>query len=315
MKTIGITGGAGFIGSHITKKFLEEGYKVKASVTNISKSNKYEHLFELGNEDRLSIKALDVQDIGSLRSFSADCDMIIHCGTPFKLGVENPKKDLFDPTIKGTENFLKIVLENDRIKKLVFVASVAAFNTSFPYPVANRGPDHIYTENDEPYLDEANVPYAQAKYFADQRVRKFIAENPDIDTEIVSVSPVTVMGQALSNRSDSTSVGLQYLFKSKKAQDPFTQTLFDEDVEFALVDVRDVAEGVYRAAIIQGNHGKNFLLTSESWKVSDISRMLNQETPRGKARMVYSNELAKKELGVTFRPLSEPLKHFSQNTG
>lgn len=315
MKTVGITGGAGFIGSYITKRFLNEGYRVKVSVTNISKSNKYEHLFELGNEDRLSIKALDVQDMGSLQSFSADCDIIIHSGTPFKLGVEDPKRDLFDPTIKGTENLLKIITENDRIKKLIFVASVAAFNTSFPYPVEHRDPDHLYTEKDEPYLDEANVPYAQAKYYADQRVRSFIDENPEIDTEIVTVSPVTVIGKPLSNRSDSTSVGLQHLFKSKKAEDPFMQTLFEEDVEFALVDVEDVAEGVFRSAIINGNHGRNYLLTSESWKVSDISRMLNLEAPKEQARMVYSNELARNELGVNFRPASEPLKRFSESTG
>ena len=94
MKTVGITGGAGFIGSYITKKFLDEGHKVKVSVTNISKSDKYEHLFELGNEDRLSIKDLNVQDLESLRNFSKDCDIIIHGGTPFQLGVEDAKRDL-----------------------------------------------------------------------------------------------------------------------------------------------------------------------------------------------------------------------------
>lgn len=315
MKNIGITGGAGFIGSYITRKFLSEGYKVKVSVTNISKTKKYEHLFDLGNEDRLSIKALDVQDMESLRSFSADCDIIIHCGTPFKLGVENPKKDLFEPTVKGTENFLQAITENHKIKKLIFVASVAAFNTSFPYPVASRDARHLYTEEDEPFLDEATVPYAQAKYYADQKVRKFIDENPETSTEIVSVSPVTVIGVPLSGREDSTSVGLQLLFKSKKAQDPFMQTLFDEDVEFAIVDVEDVAEAVFKAATISGNHGKNYLLTSESWRISDISRMLNQENPVGKPRKVYSNELAKRELGIDFRPASEPLKRFGNNSG
>ena len=32
MKTVGIIGGSGFIGSHTTKKFLKEGYQVKVSV-------------------------------------------------------------------------------------------------------------------------------------------------------------------------------------------------------------------------------------------------------------------------------------------
>ena len=312
MKTVGITGGSGFIGSYITKKFLDNGHMVKVSVTNISMSNKYEHLFELGNEDRLSIKALDVQDLDSLKRFAADCDILIHSGTPFKLGVEDPKRDLFEPTIKGTENILKIAENNEKLEKLIFIASVAAYNTSFPYPVAHRESNHLYTEKDEPYLDETNIPYAQAKYFADQVVRKFTEENPDIGTDIVSLSPVSVMGKALSARQDSTSVGLQHLFKSNQGQDAFTQALFDEDVEFALVDVEDVANAVYQAATIPGNHGKNYLLTSESWKISDISRMLNGEEPKGNARTVYSNSLARKELGIDFKPAKEPLQKFTQ---
>ncbi|GAA4321564.1 aldehyde reductase [Pontixanthobacter gangjinensis] len=311
MKHVGITGGAGFIGSYITKKFLESGHSVKVSVTNISKSHKYEHLFELGHEEKLSIKALDVQDLAALRNFSSGCDILIHCGTPFKLGTDDPEKDLFEPTLKGTENFLRIAEENNELEKIVFVASVAAYNTSFPYPVANRDPDHLYTEKDEPYLDETNIPYAQAKYFADQKVRKFVRENTKVDTEIVSVSPVTVIGRPLSEREDSTSVGLQQLFKSGKPQDAFTQVLFDEDVEFALVDVEDVAEGVYKAAITSGNHGKNYLLSSESWKISDISRMLNGEKPLVKPRFVYSNRLARKDLGIDFNPARKPLSSFS----
>lgn len=312
MKTVGITGGAGFIGSYITKKFLDEGYKVKVSVTDISKSDKYEHLFELGHEDNLSIKDLNVQDLDSLRSFSSNCNIIIHCGTPFQLGVEDPKRDLFEPTIKGTENFLKIVTENKDLEKIVFVASVAAFNTSFPYPVAGRDPDHLYTEEDDPYLDEANIPYAQAKYYADQTVRKFIDSHPDLNTDIVTVSPVTVVGDPLSNREDSTSVNLQRVFKSKNAPGPFIQTLFNEDVEFALVDVEDVAEAVFKAATQKGNHGKNYLLTSESWRISDISKMLNGDKPEGNPRIVYSNSLAREELGIEFRPAKEPLKRFSK---
>lgn len=314
MKKVGITGGAGFIGSYITRRFLNAEFKVKASVTNISNSDKYEHLFELGNEDNLSIHALDVQELEALESFASDCDILIHCGTPFKLEVENPEKDLHEPTIKGTQNFLKLVRENSNLEKLVFVASVAAYNTSFPYPVPHRPPDHIYTENDKPHLSEANVPYAQAKYYADQTVRKFIDQHTDLNFEIVSVSPVTVVGNALSNRDDSTSVGFQQVLKSGKVGDPFLKTLFDENVEFAMVDVEDVAEAVYKAATKSGIHGKNYLLSSESWSISDISKMLNGEFPEGNARIVYSNKLAEKDLGIQFRPVKEPLNRFFKHS-
>jgi dihydroflavonol-4-reductase len=47
MKTVGIIGGSGFIGSYNTQKFLNEGYKLKVSTTDISKKEKYEHLLKI----------------------------------------------------------------------------------------------------------------------------------------------------------------------------------------------------------------------------------------------------------------------------
>lgn len=64
MKTTGIVGGSGFIGSYNTKKFLAEGYRVKTSVTDLSKKEKYEHLLQLPNKNYLhSSKNYPVSDI------------------------------------------------------------------------------------------------------------------------------------------------------------------------------------------------------------------------------------------------------------
>ena len=56
MKKIGIIGGSGFIGSYITKKFLEEGFYVKVSSTDILNEEKYKHLWKLKNADQLKKK-------------------------------------------------------------------------------------------------------------------------------------------------------------------------------------------------------------------------------------------------------------------
>jgi len=47
MKTAGIIGGSGYIGSYVTKRFLEENYSVKVSARDISKKKKYQHLKQL----------------------------------------------------------------------------------------------------------------------------------------------------------------------------------------------------------------------------------------------------------------------------
>jgi nucleoside-diphosphate-sugar epimerase len=311
MKTVGIVGGSGFIGSHTTKKFLEEGFKVRVSATDISKPKKYMHLKELKNAENLEILALKVENKQQLKAFVQGCEIVIHGGTPFQLDVQDPKTELFDPTIKGTENFLEIIKNTPSIEKVVFIASVAAYNTNFPLPPDGKTPDDSIAEDDEPFMSEESHPYAQAKFLANQTVEKFIKDHADLHFEITSVSPVAVMGKSLSNREDSTSSGLQFLFKNNIAPNPFVQMLFDTDAEFAIVDVEDVAHAIFNASQKKGLHGKNYLLSSESWKVSDVSAMLNEQQPKGQAKIVYQNDKAKKDLGIQFRPAIMPLSAFS----
>ena len=63
MQKVVIIGGSGFIGSYITKIFLEENYRVKVSSTNINNKGKYEHLQTLTNAANLEVFALDVREI------------------------------------------------------------------------------------------------------------------------------------------------------------------------------------------------------------------------------------------------------------
>lgn len=312
MKKAGIIGGSGFIGSYITKKFLENDFEVKVSATDILKEEKYQHLMNFPNAANLHISELNVEDKTALKEFVNDCDIVIHGGTPFQLDVQNPQTELFDPTIKGTENFLEAISNTPTIEKVIFIASVAAYNTNFPMPPEGKKPDDIISENDERFMSTNSHPYAQAKFLANQAVENFIQDNPTLPFEITSVSPVAVMGKSLSSRQDSTSGGLQFLFKNKIATNPFVQMLYDKDVAFAIVDVADVAEAIYKAATTQGLHGKNYLLSSETYKVSDISLMLNRQEPKHQPKIIYENELAKKELGIQFKPAKISFNQFSQ---
>ena len=54
---------------------------------------------------------------------------------------------------------------------------------------------------------------------------------------------------------------------------------------------------------------KNYLIANESYSISDISRMLNNEAPLREATIVYDSSLAKKELGIAFIAAKETLNH------
>lgn len=311
MKQVGIIGGAGFIGSYNTQKFLNEGYKVRVSVMDLSKKEKYAHLLQMKNADNLEIVQLNVEDKTALPGFLKGCQIVIHGGTPFQLDVQDAQAELFDPTIKGTENFLEAVQTNPEIKKVVFIASVAALSTNFPLPPQGKSETDTVDESDPPYMNEENHPYTLAKFIANQTVEKFIANHPNLGFEITTVSPVGVMGKSLSNREDSTSTGIQFLFKNMIAPNPFLQKLYEVDALWALVDVADVAEAIFKAATTTGLHGKNYLLSGESYRISDISLMLNQKDPKGKPEIVYSSALAMKELEMEFKPLKRTLNNYA----
>lgn len=310
MKTVGIIGGSGFIGSYNTKKFLAEGYKVKVSSTDISQEGKYAHLKQLPKAENLEIVALNVENKSELENFLKGCEIVIHGGTPFQLNVTDPQTELFDPTVKGTENFLEAIINTAGIKKVVIIASVAAFNTNFPLPAGNKKPGEIFDESDTPYYGEESHPYGQAKFLAQRAVEKFLASHPNLDFEIVTVSPVLVIGKSLSNREDSTSTGIQFLLKNKIAPDAFFQSFYDNDIEFAMVNVEDVAEAIFRSATKTGLNGKNYLLTSETYPVSDITRMLNHQEPHLKPKIVYSNNLVIKDLGIKFKSAQDSLSDY-----
>jgi len=309
MKKVGIIGGAGFIGSHITKTFLENDYQVKVATTDISREDKYQHLMHFKNAENLYISELDVADKEQLEDFVTDCDYVIHGGTPFILDFQDAETELFDPTIKGTQNFLEVVKKTTGIEKVILIASVAGWNTNFPMPANGKDFFDTFDETDTRFTSTESHPYAQAKFIANQVVAQFINDHPELPFEITTVSPVAVMGKQLSERDDSTSTGLQFLFKNKIAPNDFIQLLYDTDMPFAMVDVADVALAVYKATITKGIHGKDYLLSSETFKVSDIHEMLNGREPISTSQIVYKNDLAKRDLGISFRPIIETFKN------
>lgn len=307
MKTVGIIGGAGYIGSHITKKFLREGYRVRVSASDIRNTEKYAHLQGLPGAERFELAQLDVRDRSQLAAFLPGCSIVVHAGTPFQLEVQDPQAELIEPTVQGTRNFLEAVKQLPGLEKVVMLASVASYNTDFPMLPKGKNPGDRVSEADGPYRNTESIPYAQAKFAANEVVERFIADNPSLPFGITSVSPTGVMGMALSQRADSVSMGLQYLIKNRIAPNPFIQMIYDHDIEWNMVDVADVAEAVYKAAAMQGLHGRNYLLASESYRVSDIHELLNGRAARHAPTVVYDSALAQRELGVRFRPMRETL--------
>jgi dihydroflavonol-4-reductase len=102
-------------------------------------------------------------------------------------------------------------------------------------------------------------------------------------------------------------MGFRHLFRHKIAPTPLFQMIYDMDAGFPLVHVEDVADAAFRAATHSGLHGRHYLISKETWRVSDVSRMLNNQEPLGLPVVRVSGELSSRELGLHYKPVAEAL--------
>jgi len=121
-----VTGGGGFIGSHLVEKLLAIGAEVTV-VDNFQHGDKIEHL--RGHEN-LTIYEGDVRDSELIHRIFKDINMVFHLAAI--VGVEQTQMrplDVLDVEINGTINVLNSVLDNG-INRIIFASSSEVYGDS-----------------------------------------------------------------------------------------------------------------------------------------------------------------------------------------
>ena len=118
-----VTGGAGFIGSHIAERLVADGHQVVV-YDNFSSGHR-ENLATL--EDKVEIIEGDVRDAPQLDYRMAGCDVVFHeaavVSVPYS--VEHPQ-ETHDVNIQGTLNVL-LAAKRHGVKRVVFACSAAVY--------------------------------------------------------------------------------------------------------------------------------------------------------------------------------------------
>ncbi|MBC8415721.1 MAG: GDP-mannose 4,6-dehydratase [Candidatus Cloacimonetes bacterium] len=156
-----ITGGAGFIGSHLAEKLLKEGHTVSV-IDNLS-TGKYSNIIHLVKEQNFSYTIDSILNRDVLRNMVITCDQIYHMAAAVgvKYIIDNPLLSL-QTNIGGTENVLEFA---NKYKKKVLLAS-----TSEIYGKSNTVP---FKEEDDRLLGSTHI--TRWSYSASKAIDEFLA--------------------------------------------------------------------------------------------------------------------------------------------
>jgi len=131
MKAI-VTGGAGFIGSHLVDRLLDDGYSVTV-VDNMS-CGYMENLKHHSGSPRLTVHKADIKNAAQLDKLFAGHDVVFHIAAHANIreSFTNHRSDLENNLI-GTLNILEAMAKNG-IQDLVFASTSAVYGEAAVRP-------------------------------------------------------------------------------------------------------------------------------------------------------------------------------------
>jgi UDP-glucose 4-epimerase len=152
-----VTGGAGFIGSHVTERLLHEGYEVRI-LDNFS-TGRRENLLELGGE--VDLVEGDIQSYERAHTAVKGCDIVVH-----QAALPSVPRSIQDPltsnasNVIGTLNVLLAARDSD-VGRVIYASSSSVY-----------GADETLPKSED--LPVAPIsPYAVAKLAGEGYCRSF----------------------------------------------------------------------------------------------------------------------------------------------
>jgi nucleoside-diphosphate-sugar epimerase len=151
-----VTGGAGFIGSHIVHRLVAAGARVR--VLDQFTTGRRENLAQL--IDRIDLYEGDISDLDTVRRAITDVEYILHLGALVSVpeSIERPERN-FSVNLLGTHNIL-LAARDAGVRRVVFSSTCAVYG--------DQAPPHS-----EALLPRSLSPYAAAKLGAEQLCRSF----------------------------------------------------------------------------------------------------------------------------------------------
>lgn len=249
-KLVLVSGANGHLGNNLVKLLLSRGFQVRASVRNLDNSAALQDL-------PCELVAADITDKASFIRALQGVDTFYAVGAAFKLWARDPQKEIYDVNMQGTRNTIEAAAAAG-VKKIIYVSSIAALDYT-----------HTPTRESNGYNPDRRDAYYNSKNDGEKLAFQLARE---LGIELVSVMPGAMIG---SEAALPLNVSYDVLRLILTKQIPV-----DTGIALNWVDVKDVAEGCYLAAL-HGKAGERYILANEKcMSISDTTRLAQKLYPQ-----------------------------------
>lgn len=247
MSTVLVTGGSGFIGSHVILQLLAAGHRVRTTVRSRAREPVVRAMLREGGAEPgegLAFFAADLLRDGGWAEAASGCDFVLHVASPFPAAIPRDADEVIRPAREGALRVLEAARDAG-VKRVVLTSSFAAIGYGHP-PQAAPFDETSWTD-----LDGADVrPYVKSKTLAERAAWDFVAREGG-GLELAVVNPVGVFGPVLGPDYSTSILFVQRLLDGAIPGCP--------RLHFGAVDVRDVADLHLRAMTHPAARGERFL--------------------------------------------------------
>ena len=252
MKII-ITGGAGFIGSHLAEFLINKGHNI-VIIDNLS-TGRLSNIKAFKNKVKF-IKA-DISKLGKWTENFKNARVVFHLAALADIvpSIQNPTK-YFDSNVIGTENITSASIKH-KVKKIIYSASSSCYGIPKNYPT-------VETESIAP-----QYPYALTKNLGEQILMHYAKI---YGIQVTSLRLFNVYGTR--SRTSGTYGAMFGVFLAQKLKNKPLTVVGNGNQKRDFTYISDVIEAFYKAIRINKNFQIFNLGTGKPTSVNDIVKLL-----------------------------------------